>query len=82
MICLESFFYGAKALVFALPVSLLICYFMNATVGSDAMPFTPNILTYLGSAAVVFAIVGVAMYYSVRKLKDDSIVQTLKTEIN
>ena len=82
MICLESFFYGAKALVFALPVSLLICYIMNATVGSDAMPFTPNILTYLGSAAVVFAIVGVAMYYSVRKLKDDSIVETLKTEIN
>lgn len=27
-------------------------------------------------------IVGVAMYYSVRKLKNDSIVETLKTEIN
>lgn len=82
MICLESFFYGAKALVFSMPISLLICYFMNVTVGSNSIPFSPNPYTYLGCAAVVFAIVGVSMYYSVRKLKDDSIVETLKTEIN
>lgn len=82
MICLESFFYGAKALVFAMPISLAFCYFMNVTVGSDSMPFNPNLGTYLGCAAVVFAIVGVSMFYSVRKLKDDSIIETLKTEIN
>ncbi len=82
MICLESFFYGAKALIFSMPTSLLICYCMNITVGSDTIPFSPNPWTYLGCAAVVFAIVGFSMYYSVRKLKDDSIVETLKTEIN
>ena len=82
MICLESFFYGAKALVFSMPISLLICYFMNVSIGSETMPFSPNLWTYLGCAGVVFAIVGISMYYSVRKLKDDSIVETLKTEIN
>lgn len=82
MICLESFFYGAKALIFAMPISLIICYFMNASIGSETMPFNPNVWTYLGCAGVVFAIVGISMFYSVRKLKDDSIVETLKTEIN
>ena len=82
MICLESFFYGAKALVFSMPISLLVCYFMNISIGLASIPFSPNPWTYLGCAAVVFAIVGVSMYYSVRKLKDDSIVETLKTEIN
>ncbi len=82
MICLESFFYGAKALIFSMPISLVICYCMNITVGSDTIPFSPNPWTYLGCAAVVFVIVGFSMYYSVRKLKDDSIVETLKTEIN
>ena len=82
MICLESFFYGAKALLFAYPISLALSYLMNRAIGQDSMPFVPDVWMYLASAVAVFIIVGISMYYSVRRLKGDSIVETLKTEIN
>ena len=82
MICLESFFYGAKALLIAWPISVAVCYLMNRIVGQSSLPFSINWQMYLISAVAVFAIVGISMFYSVRKLKDDSIVETLKTEIN
>lgn len=82
MICLESFFYGAKALIISIPVSVVVSYVMNRIVGQSTMPFTLNWQMYLIAAATVFVIVGFSMFYSVRKLKDDSIVETLKTEIN
>ena len=82
MVCLESFFYGAKALLFAYPISLVISYLMNRTIGQDSMPFVPDVWMYLASTVAVFIIVGISMYYSVRRLKGDSIVETLKTEIN
>ena len=82
MICLESFFYGAKALLISMPISVVVSYVMNRIVGQNSMPFTLNWQMYLIAAAAVFVIVGISMFYSVRKLKDDSIVETLKTEIN
>ncbi len=82
MIMLESAFYGIKALVFGIPISLLVTYFMNYGLGSDAIPYDVNVPMYLAAIAVVFAIIGATMLYSVRKLKDDSIVETLKEEIN
>ncbi len=82
MIMLESAFYGIKALVFGIPISILVSYFMNYGLGSESIPFEINIPMYLAVIAVVFVIIGVTMIYSVRKLKDDSIVETLKEEIN
>ncbi len=82
MICLESFFYGAKALLISMPISVVVSYVMNRIVGQNSMPFMLNWQMYLIAAAAVFVIVGISMFYSVRKLKDDSIVETLKTEIN
>ena len=82
MICLESFFYGAKALLISMPISVAVSYVMNRIVGQNSMPFTLNVHMYLIAAAAVFVIVGISMFYSVRKLKNDSIVETLKTEIN
>lgn len=82
MMVLESAFYAMKALVFALPISILIGFGMTKAVASDAIPFTLNIPLYLGVIAVVFAIVGVTMLYSVHRLRNDNIVETLKEEIN
>jgi hypothetical protein len=36
----------------------------------------------LGVILVVFAIIAVTMIYSVRKLKDDNIIETLKEDIS
>ena len=82
MVNLESLFYGLRALVFGIPISIAVSYFMNYQLGSDSIPFEINWLMYLAVIAAVFIIIGVSMLYSVSKLKNDSIVETLKEEIN
>lgn len=82
MVMLESVFYGLKALVFALPISIAISVFMNKAVASNAIPFEFDWKLYLGVILAVFVIVGLSMLYSVSKLKNDSIIETLKEEIN
>ena len=82
MVNLESLFYGLRALVFGIPISIAVSYLMNHQLGSDAIPFEINWLMYLAVIAAVFIIIGVSMLYSVSKLKNDSIVETLKEEIN
>lgn len=82
MVMLESVFYGLKALVFALPISVLISVLMNKTVASNAIPFELDWQLYLAVILAVFVIVGLSMLYSVSKLKNDSIIETLKEEIN
>lgn len=82
MVMLESVFYGLKALVFALPISVLISVLMNKTVASNAIPFELDWKLYLAVILAVFVIVGLSMLYSVSKLKNDSIIKTLKEEIN
>lgn len=82
MVVLESAFYGMKALVFALPISAGICFALNYTVGSNSIPFEIDWIMTLCVIAVVFALVGTSMLYSVSKLRNDNIVETLKEEIN
>lgn len=82
MVVLESAFYGLKALVFALPISALVSFGINKALGEDMIPFEINWLMYLAVIGAVFVIVGMTMIYSVHKIKNDSIVETLKEEIN
>ncbi len=82
MIALESVFYGIKALIFGLPISALLSFAMNKAMDTDAIPFEINWILYLIVSVVVFVIIGLTMIYSFAKLKNDSIVETLKQEIN
>lgn len=83
MINFESLFYGLKALLFGLPLSIAISYLMNRVLGNSvAMPFTLDWRIYLGTVVAVFLIVGLSMLFSWSKLRKDSIIETLKTEIN
>lgn len=82
MVVLESAFYGIKALVFALPISVLVSFGINKGLGEEMIPFEINWLMYLAVIGAVFVIVGMTMIYSVHKIKNDSIVETLKEEIN
>lgn len=81
MICMESLFYGLKALIFGIPISILLSLAMYLLLQSGNIPFTINIPLYLIVAAVVFLIVGASMFFAVSKLKNDSIVETLKEDI-
>lgn len=82
MITLESAFYGLKALVFGIPISIAVSVLMNKAVGSDVIPFEINWVMYLAVILAVFVIVGFSMLYSVSKLRKDSIIETLKEDIS
>lgn len=84
MLRFESLFYGLKALVFGLPLGLLCSYFMQQILvaGSFDIAFYPDWRVYLGVILAVFLIVGMSMWYATSKVKKDTIVETLKTEIN
>lgn len=82
MIRFESLLYGLKALLYGLPVSLLITYKIYQVVNSNfSSNFTLPWATYIVGVVSVFLVVGVAMAYSTNKVKDESIITGLKSEI-
>ncbi|MCH5317342.1 MAG: ABC transporter permease [Eubacterium sp.] len=82
MICLESLFYGLNALLFSLPASILASFIMNITVGDGKIPFELDYEIYIAVILAVFLIIGFSMLYSVSRLKDDSIAETLSEDIS
>ena len=80
MIRLETFLYGIRALLFGIPVSLLLSYLMFRTFEGKLYAFNPNRGMYLAVIAAVFAVVGLSMLLSINKLKDDSIIEALKED--
>lgn len=82
MIYLESAFYGIKALLFGIPISILLSYLLMKAAGETGMAFIIDVKLYLIVIVTVFLIIGISMFYAMRKIKDDSIVETLKLELN
>lgn len=83
MLQFESLFYGLKALIYGLPLSIGISFLMWYALneGSMTIPFHLDWRIYLGVTVAVFLIVGLSMLYSTAKVKKDTIVSTLKSEI-
>lgn len=82
IVCMESLLYGIKALIIGLPLSLLISYGMNVSLGSAGYPFRPDIMIYLIVVVAVFLIVGLTMFYAVNKIKKGSIIEALKEDLD
>lgn len=83
MLRFESLFYGLKALVYGLPLSLMISFLMWKTMTEGfTLAFHPDWRIYIGVIVAVFLITGISMAYSTSKVKKDSIIETLKSEIN
>lgn len=80
MIWLEVFLYGFKALLWGLPLSLLISYMMYSSFDSALYSFKPNLDFYFIVIAAVFIILGISMGLSIHKIKDDNIIETLKED--
>lgn len=81
MIMLESALYGIRALIFAVPISILISFLMNQSISSRTLPFIINWQLYLMVIGFVFAIIFMTMIYSVKKASKNTIVETLKEDI-
>ncbi|WP_069999130.1 FtsX-like permease family protein [Cellulosilyticum sp. I15G10I2] len=82
MISYESIFYGIKALIYGLPISLLVIYLMHRTLMAKfsfefAIPWMSMGITI----GAVFIIVGAAMLYASAKVKKENIIDALKQEI-
>ena len=82
MIYLESFSYGVRSLAFSLPVSVLIHFLMYKALGNSFdFGFQLNITPYLIASVAVFLIIESALFYSIDRINDDNIIDTLKTDV-
>ncbi len=88
MIIFESMFYGIKSLLIGLPAGFVLSYALywallsGSQNSAEEIAFAPNPFVYLGAALAVFLIIGLSMLYSVAKIKNDAIIETLKLDIN
>lgn len=82
MVSLESVFYALKAVIFGVPISVLISVALNKMLGESSTPYHFDIKLYLSVIIVVFVLILITMIYSVRKLKSDNIIEALKEDIS
>lgn len=82
MIRFESIFYGLKALLYGLPISVAVSLLLY-NIGSDVFTFTLSLpwASYGAAVVLIFVIVGVTMLYSSAKIKKENIIDALKAEI-
>ncbi|TXC92690.1 ABC transporter permease [Metabacillus litoralis] len=81
MINYESIFYGIKSLTYGLPISFIIMYLMYLGLKQTfEYGFVVPWLSVAFSIVIIFIIVGLAMFYSIQKIKKDNIIDGLKQE--
>ncbi|MBX4147690.1 ABC transporter permease [Paenibacillus lautus] len=77
----ESVVYGAKSLLFGLPISFIVMYVIyKAFANKFSYGFVLPWMSILSVIAAVFVIVGSAMLYSSAKVKKENIIDALKQE--
>lgn len=81
MLDLECIFYGTKALLFGLPIGILICYLLNQGFGNliefaFSLPWASIIISIISVYFVVF----MTMLYSSSKMRKENIIDTLRDE--
>ena len=81
MIRLETFLYGIKAVLFGIPISILLSYLMYSRMRDNLFAFVPNYRMYPVVIAAVFGVIGLSMLMSMNKIKNDEIIDVLKEDI-
>jgi putative ABC transport system permease protein len=82
MLNFESIFYGIKALVYGLPISITVMYLIyQVLMDSFEFAFTLPIRSIFIVIIAVFLIVGIAMLYSSNKVRKENIIDALRQEI-
>lgn len=79
----ESMFYGLFGLLFGVPLSLVINRVVGYIISKDnPILFSVNIWLYLIACVAVFVIIGLTMIYSLKLIKNNSIIDSLKDDTN
>ena len=82
-ILLESAFYGLFGLFFGVPLSLVINRVVGYIISKDnPITFSVNIWLYLLACVAVFVIIALTMIYSLKLIKNNSIIDSLKNDTN
>ena len=82
-ILLESAFYGLFGLLLGVPLSLIVNRIVGYIVSKDnPIPFEVNIPIYVIACISIFLVIGLTMIYSLRLIKNNSIIETLKEDTN
>ncbi|WP_054027621.1 FtsX-like permease family protein [Bacillus sp. FJAT-28004] len=77
----ESIFYGIKSLLYGLPISVVVMYFIHKSLmNSFRYPFVLPWISIIYVIVAVFVIVTSAMLYSSSKVKKENIIDALKQE--
>jgi len=81
MIRFESVFYGLKALILGLPISMLISYYLyKREMYVYSFAFSLPWISYAVAIFLVFVLVFTTMMYSVSRVNKSNIVDTLKMD--
>lgn len=81
MLNLECIFYGTKALLFGVPIGVIICLLINRGFANSVdfifrLPWDSIIISIIAVYAVVF----ITMIYSSRKMKKENIIESLRDD--
>ena len=82
MLLCESLFFGLKSLLYALPVSFVIVFYLNdmsksiVNFNETIIPWNSIIIAIVG----VFVIVLISVMYSTRKIKKENILEAIREE--
>lgn len=81
MLNLESIMYSYKSLAIGLPIGILFTYLISKSIRSAfPIPYKLPWLMILISIVVVFAITWITMKYSLSKIKNKNIIETIRLE--
>lgn len=81
MVNFECLTYGCKALLWGIPISLAISYFIfHIERGTSSVSFTPPWRAFLIAAICVFLVVFTTMFYAVAKLRKGNPIDAIRME--
>lgn len=81
MIFLESFFYCTKSLIIGIPIGIGLSYlFYIALTNQIGIKYTLPYKSIIISIIIVFILIFTLMKYSVNKLKNNNIIETIRKE--
>jgi len=81
MIRLESIFMGVKALLFGIPIGIILSYLINNSMTVNVIGrYELPILAIIISIIAVFALIMCIMKYSINKINKQNIIETIRNE--
>lgn len=79
MIRLESLFIGFKALLYGIPIGILLSFLIVLALDEE-FNFVPPYIAIIISIVVVFILISVIMKYSINKINKQNTIETIRNE--